>query len=204
MPDGPLFCWLGGLKITTVETTVTRSNTLNYLKHFLSLAVFSAFLLSARASYADTITGSSVNGDSFNLTVMLSPDQAGVFFIQTVSGTTTINGVTQAVKSIISTSAPGALTYTVDGYFNFDNLLFMGGGNAFDSPGLAFTLVDGTEVNLFYNDDTPGSGLVYENNGYNSMIASLAIASTPEPSGLMLLGTGMLGMAGVMRCRFKQ
>ena len=116
----------------------------------------------------------------------------------------TINGVAHDVDSIITTSAPGVTTFTADNYFYFDNLLSLDGGNPVDLAGLAFTLVDGTEVNLFYNDSTPDSGVLYENNGYSAGVASLTVAATPEPSGLMLFGTGMLGLAGAMRCRFKQ
>ena len=105
---------------------------------------------------------------------------------------------------MIATSAPGAETYTADGFFYFDDLLYTSGGNIFDVPGLAFTLTDGTEVNLFYNDASAGSGVVYENSGYNSPLATINVTPTPEPTGLALLGSGVLGVAGMARRRYNR
>jgi hypothetical protein len=56
--------------------------------------------------------------------------------------------------------------------------------------------------------DSQGSGLIYltaPGSGYiqyvNGTLTPLSVSATPEPSGIALLGTGLLGIAGIVRRR---
>ncbi len=121
----------------------------------------------------------------------------------------------------------------VDTYKNNDNLLY-DGGIFLDDSGVSFLLEDGANVNVFYiNGDYFFSGdgqFVLDSGGYTPAAAPMmrsmrmrsAIASgetfklksftfapaavvTPEPASFVLLGTSVLGAAGILgRRRFRR
>ena len=91
--------------------------------------------------------------------------------------------------------------------FTYDNLLFPDASEPFDGYGLGFEAADGVYYNIAF--DTLTNGLVYE--AFNTNLSfdqrtfdppSVSVtltdinAVTPEPSSLLLLGTGLL--AGTM------
>lgn len=127
---------------------------MNYLKQLISLAVFTAFLLSARAAFADTVTGSSLPGDSIHL-ASAAEHSSDAFHISDV----------QSVAS-----------YGMDGSPGYDEASF----NQVKTRDHSLAGMDVVSA-----EPPPSS-------------------PSPEPSGLMVLGSGMLGLAGAMRCQFKQ
>lgn len=84
----------------------------------------------------------------------------------------------------------GAISDSLDFYLNADgnvHVLFQSDG--FAQTGGVTIAVEDTAGNWFYN-----VGNIYQGNSPNDVV--------PEPSSLILLGSGILGIAGVVRRRF--
>ena len=77
---------------------------------------------------------------------------------------------------------------------------FSGAGSDSFGGDLAYFEGAGTQA-LILNFDGPGSGMGSGSITYN-YTAAAPVAVTPEPSSFALLGTGVLGMAGVLKRRF--
>ncbi|HEY0264680.1 MAG TPA: PEP-CTERM sorting domain-containing protein [Granulicella sp.] len=163
---------------------------------------------------ADTITfsfdkpsASSVNQFSGSGTLTVEEQSTGVYLVTGIAGTIAEgskvgSGSTVAIASLI---APGLQNGN-------DNLIYdpADKGKFFTQQGLAFTLADGSIIDLY-----KGDAKLYENAAHGSsqfseglkLTASADIPSTPsvptaaapEPNSLMLVGTGILGLAGLVR-----
>jgi hypothetical protein len=119
-----------------------------------------------------------------------------------------ITGVTGVIDGFTITGLDAVGTYDVSSLPDNDNMLFYPAGSAgfFDDGGLSFQ-ANGVDYNIFsaaaagasYQMIDGPNGNLLEANLTNVQISPTSLA--PEPSSLVLLGTGALGLVGAVRRR---
>ena len=168
----------------------------------LALGALAIAMLPASSALADTFdfnfAGAEFSGSGTFTATYQSGDE---WLITGITGSLTDGINTAQIDSLLApgTYPTGTLIGPNDNILIYPPELF--GTKYFDHHGVGFELVGGIDVNL---NDTFG----FENAaaGFNGGIQAEELTSvcvtpspTPEPSSLLFLGTGILGVAGVMR-----
>jgi hypothetical protein len=162
------------------------------------MTLFRSCLLAAATAFA--ASSLAARADTFNFTV----SGGGGGYSGSGVLTTTLDGAGNYL--ITGLTGPGVTGIIAPGGFNGnDNLLFPTNAQTLDSNGFSFSAMDGPDhfdVNV-YNAGTGYFAFFRDEDAFTQTLPitfNVASASAvPEPSTLLLIGTGVLGAVGSIR-----
>jgi hypothetical protein len=148
---------------------------------------------------ADTVSFSfTFSNSDFSGSGVLTADStstAGIYQVVDATGSVLVNGVTDQISGVLPVG-----NFPAGGPNN--NLLYFPELNspegAFDEFGVSLNLDAAGKLNLFLSD---GEDLKLTGGKQDEQIGLISVAPVPEPGALMLVGTGVLGLAGIVRRR---
>jgi hypothetical protein len=165
------------------------------LAAIVTLALPATFCSASNQAYLFTFN---IGGNQGN--ALLSSTEPGGGQFWTVSGTLGVTAGADTGTYSLTAGGPSSF-FSPNGAFIANNVLYPSSDPDLDSNGLLFG-GGGLEINIWGNG--PGNYSFYSWDGSSIDVAAsgpstVGLQAVPEPASLSLLGSGLIGLAGVLR-----
>lgn len=158
---------------------------------FLLCGVLAGAMVASADNFNFTYNGAglAVSGVMFSV-----PQGSGQYLVTDITGVYNGDAITGIVPISAGTLQGGGYYLSADNAWYYDNLL----STTFpyvDYYGILFTVANVGEVNLWFSDPV----IVSETASETMVVTDGSLVSAPEPGTLLMLGSGILGLAGILR-----